>query len=462
MHKPIPFLFVSLLATGTSMAQWQQAAPAVSPSQRSDAAMTYSPVLGQVLLFGGAPAVGSPMRDTWAFDGTNWTQLAPSSQPSGRAQAGLVWDTNRGVAVLYGGANASPWGGPSIDETWEYDGMKWSRILPAHTPSGLASFGMAYDEVRGRVVVYGGDADNTFPIAERSTWEYDGFDWRKVTTSNSPGPLERPAMCHDIARGRTVLFGGINPQTGGSDAIWVYDGLNWTQLAVAGSKPAARTGAKMVYDSYRGICVLHGGADFTTGAPYNDTWEFDGTAWSQIGGPGISPARSSFAMAMDDGRGGVLLFGGAEANYTLHNDTWQFGASYQTFGVGCAGSNGIPALSSVGLPRIGDSFSIVVRNLNPGAQAALIFTGLSRTNWTYGALPADLTGFGLTGCTIYTSAEVLNVVGAANGSAYLTMNVPANVGLVGLRIHQQAASIEPGINPAGYVVSNAGTALIGN
>ena len=65
-------------------------------------------------------------------------QATPAASPTGRAQASIVWDSFRDVAVMYGGGNTSLFGGPSIDQTWEYDGATWTRITTVNSPGGLA------------------------------------------------------------------------------------------------------------------------------------------------------------------------------------------------------------------------------------------------------------------------------------------------------------------------------------
>ena len=76
-------------------------------------------------------------------------------------------------------------------------------------------------------------------------------------------------MAYDEARQRTVLFGGLV----GGDETWEWDGTNWTQLKPTVS-PSSRMHHAMVYDSKRGRTVLFGG---TAGG--DETWEWDGKNW---------------------------------------------------------------------------------------------------------------------------------------------------------------------------------------
>jgi hypothetical protein len=460
MQRTLSTFAISIALSTAAMAQWHQVTTATIPSARLDAAMTWDPS-GHVLMFGGAPTFGTPNNETWTYNGSDWTRLLPATSPGGRASGGMVYDAWRGVAVLYGGANTTAFGGPSIDQTWEFDGTNWARVLTTATPGGLAWFGLAYDPIRHRTVLYGGDADSTFPISSASTWEYDGANWQQITTAASPGPLERPAMCYHQGMARTLVFGGINPQTGGNDNLWSYDGANWSIVPVTGVKPMARTGGRMVYDAARGVAILHGGANFNTGAVLSDTWEFDGSAWHQVAVAAPSPARWSVAMAMDPLHRQVVIYGGASSNGSALTGTFQYGASYLTFGTGCAGSNGVPALAGVDAPRIGTPFVLNLSNLALASSSAFVFTGISNTSSPLGALPLSLAGIGMPGCTLYVSADVLSIVPVAAGNATWSLPIPANAALIGQPFYNQAASIDPAANAAGLAASNAGAGIVG-
>jgi len=117
------------------------------------------------------------------------------------------------------------------------------------------------------------------------------------------------AMAYDSARRVTVLFGGYcNGDT------WELDGTTWTQRAVSG--PTGRAGHAMAYDAARGVTVLFGGCG------NGDTWEWDGTTWTQRSTTGPSP-RWLHAMAYDSTRGVTVLFGGL-AGSSLKGDTWEW------------------------------------------------------------------------------------------------------------------------------------------
>jgi hypothetical protein len=51
--------------------------------------------------------------------------------------------------------------------TWKWTGTTWLKMPTATTPYGRESFGMAYDEKLGRIVIFGGLYNN---LLLNDTW----------------------------------------------------------------------------------------------------------------------------------------------------------------------------------------------------------------------------------------------------------------------------------------------------
>jgi hypothetical protein len=115
-------------------------------------------------------------------------------------------------------------------------------------------------------------------------------------------PPQSAAMAFDSARGVTVLFTGSTGATNGE--TWESNGTVWTQRAVSG--PSPRGGHAMAYDAARGVTVLFGGYNWPNS--YGDTWEWNGTAWTQRAVSGPSP-RTSCAVYDAGPRRGSALWG---------------------------------------------------------------------------------------------------------------------------------------------------------
>jgi hypothetical protein len=152
-----------------------------------------------------------------------------------------------------------------------------------------------------------------------------------VAEGAGPQPARvNAAMAYDPDTKQVVLFGGMAPGTSGSalDDTWVWDGAAWSQRVMS-VHPDVREQAAMAYDAAHHRLVLFGGVD-TDGTPYNDTWTWDGTAWRQEHPATVPPARFLPAVAYDDALGKVVMFGGwnpvVGMPAKLH-DTWSWDGS---------------------------------------------------------------------------------------------------------------------------------------
>ncbi|MBW2993732.1 hypothetical protein KY317_04120 [Candidatus Woesearchaeota archaeon] len=81
----------------------------------------------------------------------------------------------------------------------------------------------------------------------------------------------------------------------------------------------------MVYDSSRNVVVLFGG-ESSQGCDFNnETWEYNGTDWTQVYPDNAPSARGQIAMAYDSAREKTVLFGGQVGVYDFLNETWEYG-----------------------------------------------------------------------------------------------------------------------------------------
>src|SRR5262249_16934915 len=205
---------------------------ATAPTPREFQAMVFDSQRGRILLVGGYDAFTTSFGDTWQWDGSAWTQLS-TSLPALCAHA-LAYDSVRDRVVLFGGlSNAS---GCVAGDTWEWDGANWTRRVPAQSPSARRFAALSFDRVRGRTVLFGGL--NAIATALGDTWEWDGTDWSPGGGAHAPPARCQHALVYDSARGRIVLFGGFrssSPQA--LQDTWEWDGTDWTQRGTASSPP---------------------------------------------------------------------------------------------------------------------------------------------------------------------------------------------------------------------------------
>src|SRR6185295_2793722 len=131
----------------------------------------------------------------------------------------------------------------------------WTQVgAVASSPHERVYHAMAYDSLRGRVVLFGGGFTGGLVLGD--TWEWDGTYWTQVANSG-PSPRYGHALAYDSRRRRVVLFGGQTkiPGTDSSkylDDTWEWDGAVWKEVPITGARPTARSEHAMVYDSVRG------------------------------------------------------------------------------------------------------------------------------------------------------------------------------------------------------------------
>lgn len=301
---------------------WTMRTTAHAPSTRSYAAMSYDPVRKRVVLFGGfSGSIRMDLDDTWEYDGTDWIQVAPTVRPGARDSAIATYDESRQCVVLYGGSSQTLPNAHS--DLWEYNGTTWVNRMLYSLPTGRYAHSLVYDSARRRIIMVGGSdgVRTTF-----QTFEYDGTSWTLRSDTRQIQPTTFwAAAAYDASRQRTVVFGGRSLGLYSSQT-WENDGTSWVRPQLAGL-PLPRWGHAMVYDPVRRRVVLFGGAGDNRN--YNDTWEYDGSKWVQRATTNRPPARSFHTMAYDAARQRIVIFGGnADPNTRPElpqlSDTWEF------------------------------------------------------------------------------------------------------------------------------------------
>jgi len=139
------------------------------------------------------------------------------------------------------------------------------------------------------------------------------------------------SMAYDFDKSLIYLFGGANEKEVLSD-LWVLEGTHWRRV-VTKDKPEPRTFASMIYDNKNSRLLLFGGSKVLFGKEpnsqnlLNDIWQFKNNQWKKLTTNNAPSPRAEAAMAYDENRETVILFGG----YYIHNgeyiklgDTWEF------------------------------------------------------------------------------------------------------------------------------------------
>ena len=141
-------------------------------------------------------------------------------------------------------------------------------------------------------------------------------------------PLPARALgYYDPALRRVVLIGGAAVlRARARDGIWSWSGTRWEPVSDSG--PPSRGNAGVAYDARRRLAIFTGGAaraaNDSTHEIVAESWETTPTGWHRIAGADIPP-RDHQALAFDEARGTVLLFGGIAADRSTPwpSDTWE-------------------------------------------------------------------------------------------------------------------------------------------
>jgi len=284
-------------------------APRDAPTARLGQAMAPFGHSGQAILFGGAAnAVFSAV--TWRWDGSNWTALSPAQNPGLVAEHAMAYDDSRGRIVLFGGTNGTTHA--FSNDTWEWNGTNWTHMHPQSSPPARYNHAMAYDSVAKKIVMFGGYGNYG---ESNDTWTYDGINWTNVASAISPPARSGHSMAFDTARGQMVMFGGLlsNPTPAWYSDTWLRDANGWHQASTTNA-PVGRTGHLLAYHSAMKSVVMiggNGGKDIS-GRSWNydfrrETWVWDGRGWIQQF-PQVQPGPAyTLSAAYDDVKQGLVV-----------------------------------------------------------------------------------------------------------------------------------------------------------
>src|SRR5713101_1163011 len=180
--------------------------------------MAYSTRDTAMVMFG-----GEGQTDTWALDSEtrSWVQMissqAAGSRPSlAQLTNSMTYDSNNDVFILFGGCRCTGDSGPSSGDTWAYrlSTNSWTRMTPTVSPPPRQGHNLVYDSDNKRVLLFGG-FDSTSGAYFNDLWVYSFATntWTMLFPSMSPPPRRTGAMVYDPVRQRTVLYGGLGPES---------------------------------------------------------------------------------------------------------------------------------------------------------------------------------------------------------------------------------------------------------
>jgi hypothetical protein len=270
--------------------------------------------------------------------------------------------------VLHGGWYETLTPGNFLDalnvngQTWERDASGAWQFVTDQGPSPRYGHAMAYDEVRGVTVLFGGylcqdalcNPGGPEPNGEvySDTWEWDGVAWTERVVASPPQARWGHAMAYDPVRQRIVMFGGRGVPPGSvvidvAPEVWEWDGSTWATrptspdpTIASWNSPGGRYFHGLAFDRARNVLVLHGGFYYLpTSNGAGETWELSGSGEWRLralppnlteGLPYLGLALPDHAMTYDYDRGATLLTTHAFENGANLGRLWDWTGSAWT------------------------------------------------------------------------------------------------------------------------------------
>ena len=231
---------MSVITALITLLSFAIAQPSIKPSRVQH--MLYDTQHKQIMLLSASSESG--FEEVWSWNGSEW-KLSSVTGPPARETGAAVYDTLRNRIVLFGGIGIKSQE-DRLGDLWESNGKRWEQSTGATNNGTRDHHYIAFDESRGRAVVYGGQPTDRSWLTDTSEW--DGSKWVKIN-STSPGGRVHFAMVYDSWRKRVLLFGGFDEAFKAHNDLWSWDGKKWEKLSEGG--PAPRSHHAMAFVAER-------------------------------------------------------------------------------------------------------------------------------------------------------------------------------------------------------------------
>ena len=247
-----------------------------SPSMRASNAMAYDTLHKKIINYGGRS--GFPdfddINETWAFDynSKTWTNLKPSNSPPWRTSHSMVYDELRHKVLIFGGGDFSK----VFNDLWEYDYSKntWTKRSTNTPPEARQMHGMVYIPDRDVILIFGGRSLNG-GASFADVWEFNCKTsiWKKLNPKNTPPVSDHVNMTYDKSVRKLLLF--TNSQT------WAFnlDTENWTKLHA--TNPPDTDHSNFVYSDHHQVSILFGDSK-STHKMITWTFNYSENSWTDI------------------------------------------------------------------------------------------------------------------------------------------------------------------------------------
>jgi hypothetical protein len=207
---------------------------------------------------------------------------------------------------------------PVADETWEWDGANWTKLTTSATNRATGS-AVAYDTKYHRLVRYGGTT-NFGTFVQSGTVVYRDLVWTFIPYNGTPRPRSFPVFRRDPDRDVIWMLGGLSEFTLSSTSIdyqsdfWRFRDGQWNEAIGSTTEiPLECATPVSTFDTKRSVMlVLCGGSEI---------FEWNGTEWKQPSVQAVPQSRRFANIAYDATLQKTVLFGGYD-EVNFRDDTW--------------------------------------------------------------------------------------------------------------------------------------------
>lgn len=234
------------------------------------------PATHGLVLFGGVDS----SDETWLWDGRRWTPVTPKSSPPARAGAAIAYDPATRLLMLYGGEGSNE--GTQFNDTWAWNGTTWRR-LDGGGPSGPFvgnGASMAWDGARGQMLLVTSAGTDT----DGETWSWNGTRWVREPRGDLVALVIAGTMAYD-PRSETVLM--ITPLIGDNahSAVFGWNGSSWHPLLAQGPELDGVALGEPVNGPGGQVNDVVACSSVTSSATFvlqASCWEWETTRWAQL------------------------------------------------------------------------------------------------------------------------------------------------------------------------------------
>lgn len=283
--------------------RWSQVATVGSgPSPRFGHTLVFDSARRRLIVFAGQ--AGTFYNDVWALNIATgaWGQLdGAGAAPLSRYGHGAIYDAARDRMVITHGFTTSG----RFDDTWAFDFKtnQWKDISPADRPLKRCLFHSAYDAAHSQMYIFGGCASGYGPCPLDDLWAFDLANQTWSQKSGGPPARQHYGLAFDSVRGRLVVFDG-GGASGLIDDDWEFDSVaqTWSQPHVSGASGGARQRMGAVYVPEDNATYFFGGQ--TAIGLDNSLWRL---GIAPVPAPKVAAVENAFSFAADAAAPGELV-----------------------------------------------------------------------------------------------------------------------------------------------------------